>query len=168
MKKKRDLGMQDKLGDMTSMIDVVFLLLIFFILMPFKSTESKIESYLPKDSGMGKGKSTEEKVEKIDIRIKVINLSRKSFNLKALSGVTVSVNGKVQATFLGLKGRLAEMSNSIGGNLEKIPVEINADENVPFYFVLKAVDYAKLSKFSFIKFPASPELEWGKKPKLTD
>lgn len=163
MKKRRNLGMQEQMGDMTSMIDVVFLLLIFFILMPFKNTESKIESYLPKTSGQGQGKS-DEKNEKIDIRIKVIG-DTKSVDLRTYAGVQVSVNGKIQSTFVGLRSRLAEMSNSLGGDLSKIPVEVNADEDVPFFFVLKAVDYAKLNRFTFIKFPAPPVLNWGKKEK---
>jgi biopolymer transport protein ExbD len=35
--------------DMTSMIDVVFLLIIFFILMPPKKMEGQLQSYLPQD-----------------------------------------------------------------------------------------------------------------------
>lgn len=35
--------------DMTSMIDVVFLLIIFFILMPPKEMEGQLQSYLPED-----------------------------------------------------------------------------------------------------------------------
>lgn len=35
--------------DMTSMIDVVFLLIIFFILMPPKEMEGQLQSYLPQD-----------------------------------------------------------------------------------------------------------------------
>jgi biopolymer transport protein ExbD len=37
-------------ADITPMIDVVFLLIIFFILMPPKKIESKLESYVPKDN----------------------------------------------------------------------------------------------------------------------
>ena len=74
MKKRRNFNVDDQVGDMTSMIDVVFLLLIFFILMPFKSPESRIESHLPKDSGLSQAKSEEEPVDKIEIKIKSYNL----------------------------------------------------------------------------------------------
>ncbi|MBF0196529.1 MAG: biopolymer transporter ExbD [Planctomycetes bacterium] len=45
MSKKTEI--EDVSMDMTSMIDVVFLLIIFFILMPPKEMEGKLESYLP-------------------------------------------------------------------------------------------------------------------------
>ena len=36
--------------DMTPMIDVVFLMIIFFICIDFKVLESKLPAYLPKDT----------------------------------------------------------------------------------------------------------------------
>lgn len=160
MRKKRNLNLDEQMGDMTSMIDIVFLLLIFFILMPFKSPESRIESHLPKDSGLSQAKSEEEPVDKIDIKI-----SREGDNvdLVTFEGVKVKINGKVIPTFSGLKNRLSDMRANLKIDPAKVPVELNADEDVPFYFVLKALDYAKLNEFSFIKYPAPPVLNWGKK-----
>lgn len=160
MKKMRKLGLIEIVGDMTSMIDIVFLLLIFFILMPFKTTESKLEAFLPKDSSTAS--TPAKQVEKIDIRIKVVGETEK-INIRNMSGVVVKFNGKRQTSFLGLLNRLSEVSVSLEGDLSKIPVEINADEDVPFFFVLKAVDYAKFNKFSFIKFPVSPKVRYGQK-----
>ena len=37
--------------DMTPMIDVVFLLIIFFLCIDFKILEAKLPAYLPKDKG---------------------------------------------------------------------------------------------------------------------
>ena len=37
--------------DMTPMIDVVFLMIIFFICIDFKVLESKLPAYMPKDKG---------------------------------------------------------------------------------------------------------------------
>lgn len=37
--------------DMTPMIDTVFLMIIFFVCIDFKVLESKLQAYLPKDSG---------------------------------------------------------------------------------------------------------------------
>ena len=161
MKKKKELGMAEQMGDMTSMIDVVFLLLIFFILMPFKSVESRIESHLPKDSGQAATKSKEPLVEKIDVRIR--RDKDGTINLRQFQGVSVTINGKKLSSFIGLKSRLADLKSGIKIDASKVPVELNADEDVPFYFVLKALDYAKLNGFSFIKYPAPPVLNWGKK-----
>ena len=151
MRRRKELGLQEMLGDMTSMIDVVFLLLIFFILMPFKAPEARIESHLPK-TGDGPGIITQEPIEKIDLRIKLDSAT--PINTRSFEGVTVTINGKKVTEFVGLKGRLAELQTKLKLDPSKIPVEINADENVPFYFVMKTMDYAKINSFSYIKFPA--------------
>lgn len=160
MKKRKKLDVTEATGDMTSMIDIVFLLLIFFILMPFKSPESRIESHLPKDSGLSAAKTEEEPVDKIDIKI-----SREGDNvdLATFAGVKVRINGTAIQTFSGLKNRLSDLRANLKIDPAKVPVELNADEDVPFYFVLKALDYAKINGFSFIKYPAPPVLGWGKK-----
>ncbi len=54
-------------NDMTPMIDVVFLLIIFFLCIDFKTLEAKLPAYLPKDKG---SQSTpEEPVEQLSIMI---------------------------------------------------------------------------------------------------
>lgn len=164
MKKHRPLDLTEKLGDMTSMIDVVFLLLIFFILMPFKTSESKLESHLPKETGPSPRQTEIIKAEKIDIRIKVNNETK--IDPRNFEGVTVSINGKKLTNFIGLKSRLADLSASLKPDSTIVPVELNADEDVPFYFVLKALDYAKLSNFSVVKFPSKPTLKHGERPRL--
>lgn len=59
-------------ADMTPMIDVVFLLLIFFMLtIKFKTLEGKLTAYLPKDVGVNPT-PTDAKLEKVDIVIKVL------------------------------------------------------------------------------------------------
>lgn len=56
----REIDQEDISMDMTSMIDVVFLLIIFFILMPPKEMEGQLESYLPKSGGSASSPSEEE------------------------------------------------------------------------------------------------------------
>ena len=58
--------------DMTPMIDVVFQLLIFFMLtIEFKTLEGKLAAYLPKDVGVNN--TPAEPKEKVEIRVKVVN-----------------------------------------------------------------------------------------------
>lgn len=45
----KEVDQEDVSLDMTSMIDVVFLLIIFFILMPPKEMEGQLQSYLPQE-----------------------------------------------------------------------------------------------------------------------
>ena len=49
--KMRDEVQQEAEMDMTPMIDVVFLLIIFFLCIDFKVLEAKLPAYLPKDKG---------------------------------------------------------------------------------------------------------------------
>jgi biopolymer transport protein ExbD len=62
--------------EMTSMIDVVFLLLIFFLCtLKFKTLEGKLAAYLPKDVGVNTSEA--EEIEKVEVIIKVITPGRK-------------------------------------------------------------------------------------------
>ncbi len=57
--------------EMTPMIDVTFLLLIFFLLtLKFKTLEGKLSAYLPKDVGVNT--SDAEPKEKVEIKITVV------------------------------------------------------------------------------------------------
>ncbi|PCJ57179.1 MAG: hypothetical protein COA79_16765 [Planctomycetota bacterium] len=146
-------------GDMTPMIDVVFLLLIFFILMPFKSPEARIQAHLPKTSGPSSAQPEEEDIDKIDIKIK---RNGKPIEPYSFGGVDIKINGK-KIDFMALRGHLASFKATIKVDIKKIPVELNAEEDVPFVFVMNALDAAKLEGFTFIKFPEVPVLSWGKK-----
>lgn len=55
--------------DMTPMIDVVFLLIIFFLCIDFKTLEAKLPAYLPTDKGSQA--TPEEPVEQLSLRIVV-------------------------------------------------------------------------------------------------
>ncbi len=57
--------------EMTPMIDVTFLLLIFFLLtLKFKTLEGKLSAYLPKDVGVNSSDS--EPIEKVEIMVQVV------------------------------------------------------------------------------------------------
>jgi len=71
MARKRKRKSEDPIkGDMTPMIDIVFQLLIFFMLtIQCKTLEGKLAAYLPKDVGVNKSEA--EPKEKVEIRLKV-------------------------------------------------------------------------------------------------
>ncbi len=73
MARKRKRQAEDPIkGDMTPMIDIVFQLLIFFMLtIEFKTLEGKLAANLPKDVGVNQ--SDAEPKEKVEIRLKVEN-----------------------------------------------------------------------------------------------
>ena len=71
MARKRQVPEEPLKGDMTPMIDVVFQLLIFFMLsIEFKELEGKLSAYLPKDVGVNQSEATP--IEKLEIRLKVL------------------------------------------------------------------------------------------------
>ena len=51
MSAAEDMSQEEYKPDMTPMIDVVFLMIIFFICIDFKVLESKLPAFLPKDKG---------------------------------------------------------------------------------------------------------------------
>ncbi|MFQ5506626.1 MAG: ExbD/TolR family protein, partial [Planctomycetota bacterium] len=61
--------------DLTPMIDVVFLLVIFFLCLEFKSLEGRLAANLPKD--IGPNPTPAEPIEMLDIRISTIDRGRK-------------------------------------------------------------------------------------------
>ncbi len=67
MSKATDEAQQEAKVDMTPMIDVVFLLIIFFLCIDFKILEAKLPAYLPKDSGAQK--TDAEPIEKLSLKI---------------------------------------------------------------------------------------------------
>lgn len=69
--KKRKVEQEPIKADMTPMIDVTFLLLIFFMLtIEFKTLEGLLAAYLPKDVGVNPTEA--EPKEKVEIRVKVV------------------------------------------------------------------------------------------------
>ena len=68
--------------DMTPMIDVTFLLLIFFMCtLKFKTLEGKLAAYLPKDVGVNQSEA--EPIEKVEILVQVIEEGTRYMPLKA-------------------------------------------------------------------------------------
>jgi len=64
--------------DMTPMIDVVFLMIIFFICIDFKVLESKLAAYLPKDKGSQS--TVVEPQEQLSVKVYVENEGNKAYD----------------------------------------------------------------------------------------
>jgi len=66
-----DIASEEHKMEMTPMIDVTFLLLIFFLCtLKFKLLEGKLQAYLPKDVGVNQSEA--EPKEKVEISIKLV------------------------------------------------------------------------------------------------
>ena len=75
----KDIDVEDVNLDMTSMIDVVFLLIIFFILMPPKEMEGQLQSYLPSSDSGKPPPNPEEPPPKFTITISSSKIKMKIF-----------------------------------------------------------------------------------------
>ena len=69
--------------NLTPMIDVVFLLLVFFMLMKFKSYEMKLDSYLPKD--VGPNTAEPEIIPNLTIKIELLPDSQTEITIRPTS-----------------------------------------------------------------------------------
>ncbi len=86
--------------ELTPMIDVVFLLLIFFIVtMKFKVLEGKLETELPKDVGVNSGEG-EDLLEKLEIKI--------TANPTAENGMTIAINDLKMPNLQTFRSRIAD------------------------------------------------------------
>ena len=77
--------------DMTPMIDVVFLLIIFFLCIDFKTLEAKLPAYLPKDKGSQTTES--EPVEQLSVKIICDNWGNEVARKKTMRHLDAKANG---------------------------------------------------------------------------
>ena len=77
---------EDRL-DMTPMIDVTFLLLVFFMCtLQFKTLEGKLSAFLPKDVGPQSTPSPEDPIEHIEVFLEVLDPGTRRFGVGIAPG----------------------------------------------------------------------------------
>ncbi|MCZ6601800.1 MAG: biopolymer transporter ExbD [Planctomycetota bacterium] len=159
----------------TPMIDVVFLLLIFFLLASrFKASEGDLKAYLPKDRGQGTSTPT---IDLYDVRVKLLwydDQNRPTTDTKT-GHVVLKVGKEVIGSrvledtvtrrlepfpdYEELYERLIDFKGSYKGKSEKgLPVIIDARKQVPWKHVVFALDACMLAGIKDITFaaPAKP------------
>lgn len=163
--------------DMTPMIDVTFLLLIFFIVtLKFKTLEGRLDSNLPKD--MGTDTSQTPPVEKVDIVIRVGSpgtkrpdpatktKSKPQGRLEHFRGriLKVSVGTSVFQVrndvhdpdgLLADLGKLRRALNPF--DKEETPVTLDAREGIIYEDVIGILDLVIDQGFQKVSFSGSPE-----------
>ncbi|MCH8263412.1 MAG: biopolymer transporter ExbD [Proteobacteria bacterium] len=109
--------------DITPLIDVVFLLLIFFMVSTTFEHESEVNITLPKAS------KEIAKAKPDAINVAIDNQSRIFINEKEL------LNSKIST--------IKEALYEIASNLEDAPLIISADEETPYQVVIRTMDAAR-------------------------
>ena len=157
--------------EMTPMIDVTFLLLIFFLCsIKFKVLEGKLQTYLPKDVGVNTTPQ-QKMLEKVDIRI-YRTQTREKLDLEDFAKYKVWLDAggwteaQVDLYFQGQKiSGLKELSKQLKDLRERIPApEADSDEEDTLKMnleamkgciyedIVKVVDIALDARFTSITF----------------
>ena len=163
-KPKRDVG--DVETDMTSMIDVVFLLLIFFMLATkFKMPEGTLRSYLPKN----RGESNSRPMMSETCRITLM-MNQGGQVIAYADQAQVPVSDLLDSDFeenTGIPGPdLLFIEDHIGrrkatyvplDGTGTLPVVIDFAENVPYKYVIDVLNICARERIENIAF-AQPEI----------
>ena len=163
--KQRDEVSKEAEMDMTPMIDVVFLLIIFFLCIDFRVLEAKLPAYLPKDKG---SQATEvEPQEQLRIKIKVVSRGTEELRPNGTSyrlvdhKVSYSVGPKKVETLTELKEELETIEKDENrkvpdlknpGQTKLIGVVIEPDTGVVYGDVAPCVDAISSVGFKDINF----------------
>lgn len=153
--------------DMTPMIDVVFLLLIFFMCATkFKQVEQRLDCFLPEDEGQMATPTQLKKPEELSIFVKDDHTMRGSsdFQTRAMRAATYYLASRDASPVrepLELLGRLQSLSaNPEQAVLIALYNEDNdKDQLVPFYNIVKLIDVCKLAGIQNIKFQAPAQTQ---------
>ncbi|MHC4935140.1 MAG: ExbD/TolR family protein [Planctomycetota bacterium] len=162
--------------DMTSMIDVVFLLLIFFMCATkFKQPEGELTTYLPRDRGTSGGSPVVDPGCRITIykegseivawrgnnsRIPTRSSVNEADDLQSAQADYEDHYGLIGPDLDILRQQIQLRKDTyIGGSADGLPVIIAADENVPTMYTVAVVDICKEIGIRAISF-AAPEHEY--------
>lgn len=160
--------------DLTPMIDVTFLILVFFMCtLKFKVLEGKLGAHLPKDVGVSPAEVPP--VESIDLRLEVINPGRKVrvtgqadtvvpyTEADAHQGLRFSFDGSRDIDYV-VAGRRYPTLEAVEARLRallrvdpELPLELDAGEGIVQQDVVEALDLAHDLGVTEVRFSASAE-----------
>lgn len=135
---------------MTPMIDVVFLLLVFFVwTASFRVVERLLPSQLAASAGAGT--NSQPNPETIDFDLLVVRMDYVDGN------ATWLVNDQPQTTWEALQSRLMTVANI----KSDLPVVVDPDAIVPLGHVIEVYDLARQVGFDSIQFVADATANGG-------
>jgi biopolymer transport protein ExbD len=147
---------KDKLElKMTAMIDVVFQLLVFFLVgTKFRVPSGELEAYLPKEGAPTQLKQRDTIVTEIRITLRV----RRADDKDAPPGVLVDDTGAGGGPKPMSMNELRNKLNSMGRDPDiarEVPVIIEAEPHLAYKWVVKTLSIARTAKFEKVNFAAS-------------
>jgi len=171
-----DDAQQEAKPDMTPMIDVVFLMIIFFLCIDFKILEAKLPAYLPKDKGSSSAKA--DPMEQLSIGIYVEAAGRPEYKAGGAGQLNAATNRPFRFALKGYKEKwvvgpkpiptLTEVEHELRrikespdsmvpdpknpGTKKLMPVVIEPHPGVYYESVAKTADAANAAGFLEINF----------------
>jgi len=139
-KPKRDILKHARLS-LTPMIDVVFLLLIFFMVgMKFRELDRRVEAQLPKQNGR-------EHTESIPREIWIVI---KNQGTATRPEPQVAIDGVVLRGWEAVRARLTRFAATPGGRTD--PVIVAPDDEALHAWVMRVLDYLHQLRFQDVRF----------------
>ncbi|MFT5051173.1 MAG: biopolymer transport protein ExbD [Chlamydiales bacterium] len=152
--------------EMTPMIDVTFLLLIFFMCtLKFKTLEGKLAAYLPKDVGVNTSES--EPIEKVEILLQVVTEGNKldpygepwagegRFVYDSTRVIQYSVGARKTNNLIEISKRIADLHKQD----DERPATIDARPGIVYGDVVKVLDEAMSAGFTDITFVGAYDVQ---------
>jgi biopolymer transport protein ExbD len=143
---------------MTAMIDVVFLLLVFFVTTTrFRIPEGELDAYLPEEGAPVKPIERKLPVDEIRITLRIASNAAGDSDIPPevfLDGVRIGASVKSIPTMaqLYLKLKVLAADEEVR---EKVPVIIDPQETLAYRWVIDALNACRLAKFEKVHFAAS-------------
>ncbi len=142
---------------MTAMIDVVFQLLIFFLVgMKFRIPEGELDAYLPEEGQPKELKERTLPVDEIRITLRVSQAGANDPSVPPsvlLDGKTLD-EGAVSGSVNWLRSQLTELAKDPQMR-EEVPVIIEAEPHLAYRWVIDTLNYCKKRGFRKVHFAAS-------------
>ena len=153
-------GEEDK-ANLTPLIDIAFLIIIFFMCLPFKTLDGKLQAYLPTDKGLAPTPETPPELFFIKVHIVGRNEVERQWGPK---GAEVSVTMPTEVKYRFPDGTTTDELDDVARYIAKmqraaassdnaeVRGEIKAQHKVPHKFIIAVLNKfaaAKLEKVDF-------------------
>lgn len=140
-----------KQPQMTPMIDVVFQMLIFFMVgMQIRIPEGILNSYLPKDRGAGAPTEDQFDITPPEVKIRIAKNAVDSTEDNTI--IDIYFEQYRCEDIKDLEDKLVRL----GQELSSIPVVIDGGPEVPFDYILGTLNACVKARFTQISFKAPP------------
>lgn len=145
-------------SDMTPMIDIVFQLLIFFMLtMHFQEVEGKMLSQLPKNKGPVSGPAVVTEEVRLTVREGRLSVEKHEIGELGLTEKAPARGTSNKALYAAAAGKARGLIDVLGP--APVAVILDADGATAYEHVIGIIDACKAERINDIEFVGNPKFE---------